>query len=198
MTAATPTIALHPRDPRSLQLAIAKNIHRLRGIAGKMLGNPHDAEDAVQDALLRAHRALPQFRGESSLFTWLYRITLSSASNMLRQRRRRLTHETTVNHEPSADTQQPEGVELETPESALATRRLHALVRDVFARLPEDQRVALELREVDGLSYDEIAAQTGAPVGTVRSRIFRARERIAVEIKSQTEVVFRHRAAPRD
>jgi RNA polymerase sigma-70 factor (ECF subfamily) len=145
----------------------------------RYLRDPADAEDVAQEAFIKAYRALPQFRGDSAFYTWLYRIAINTAKNALAARDRQ-----PVSYE--FDTQQGEdGPDMisrlkdpETPEGLALTEEIRETVNAAIVALPEDLRTAIVLRELEGLSYEEIAASMDCPVGTVRSRIFRAREAI--------------------
>ena len=137
-----------------------------------------EAEDVAQEAFIKAYRALPSFRGDSAFYTWLYRIAINTAKNTLVSNKRRPIDD-------DLDLQDPEQYALharltdgETPEHLVLTEEIRQTVNGAMAELPEDLRTAIVLREIDGLSYEEIAASMDCPVGTVRSRIFRAREAI--------------------
>jgi RNA polymerase sigma-70 factor (ECF subfamily) len=141
--------------------------------------NPAEAEDVAQEAFIKAYRALPQFRGDSAFYTWLYRIAINTAKNAVVSRDRspvEFDHDA-QNSDESYD-MQSRLKDSETPEGLVLTDEIRGTVNSAIDALPEDLRTAIVLRELEGLSYEEIAAAMACPVGTVRSRIFRAREAI--------------------
>jgi RNA polymerase sigma-70 factor (ECF subfamily) len=160
-------------------LLVLKYQHKVVKLVMRYLRDPADAEDVAQEAFIKAYRALPQFRGDSAFYTWLYRIAINTAKNALAARERQ-----PVSYE--FDTQQGEdGPDVisrlkdpETPEGLALTEEIRETVNAAIVALPEDLRTAIVLRELEGLSYEEIAVSMDCPVGTVRSRIFRAREAI--------------------
>ena len=165
-------------DRRAFDLLFARYQHKILNLVGRYLRDPQDVEDVTQEAFIKAFRALPRFRGDSAFYTWLYRIAINTAKNHLVARSRRPPG-TDVDVE---DAQFMDGADLlkesESPESALARDELSQAIDDAIGRLPDDLRSAVTLREFDGLSYEQIAEIMDCPVGTVRSRIFRARESI--------------------
>ncbi len=169
-------------DRRAFDLLFLKYRHRIHSLASRFVRDPDEVQDVVQEAFIKAYRALGSFRGESAFYTWLYRIAINTAKNYLVSRSRR---------PPGADIdiEDAEHVDggwalrdIDDPESQLMTEQLRQAIEEAIRRLPEDLRVALTLREFDGLSYEEIAAAMQCPVGTVRSRIFRAREAVDADI----------------
>jgi RNA polymerase sigma-70 factor (ECF subfamily) len=160
-------------------LLVLKYQHKVVKLVMRYLRDPADAEDVAQEAFIKAYRALPQFRGDSAFYTWLYRIAINTAKNALAARERQ-----PVSYE--FDTQQGEDgpdeisrlKDPETPEGLALTEEIRETVNAAIVALPEDLRTAIVLRELEGLSYEEIAVSMDCPVGTVRSRIFRAREAI--------------------
>ncbi|MGB2129860.1 MAG: RNA polymerase sigma factor RpoE [Marinobacterium sp.] len=169
-------------DKRAFDLLVKQYQHKIIGLIGRYVYDSHEAMDIAQEAFIKAYRALPGFRGDSAFYTWLYRIAINTAKNHLVSRGRR-----PPDVDVDVDDAQYLGAEsqlrdLDTPESSLYRDELEKVVRDTLDRLPEDLRVALTLREFDGMSYEDIANVMGCPVGTVRSRIFRAREAIDREI----------------
>jgi RNA polymerase sigma-70 factor (ECF subfamily) len=143
----------------------------------------NEAEDIVQDALMSAFGSLKHFRGDSSFFTWLYRIAINSAKHSWNQSARRLPRFSDISDTSDNDHMLDDReIDLETPEALMESRQILRLLNDVIERLPPEQREALLLRELDGLSYEEIAAAMHCPVGTVRSRVSRAREAISAAI----------------
>ncbi len=137
-----------------------------------------EAEDIAQEAFIKAYRALPSFRGDSAFYTWLYRIAINTAKNSLVSTKRRLIDYDLDLQDPEQYALQARLTDGETPEHLVLTEEIRETVNGAMAELPEDLRTAIVLREIDGLSYEEIAASMDCPVGTVRSRIFRAREAI--------------------
>jgi RNA polymerase sigma-70 factor (ECF subfamily) len=169
-------------DKRAFDLLVKQYQHKIIGLIGRYVYDQHEALDVAQEAFIKAYRALPGFRGDSAFYTWLYRIAINTAKNHLVARNRR-----PPDVDVDVDDAQYLGTEnelrdLETPENALYRDELERVVKQTLDRLPEDLRVALTLREFEGMSYEDIANVMDCPVGTVRSRIFRAREAIDKEI----------------
>lgn len=165
-------------DKRAFDLLFARYQHKIGNLVARYLRNPQDVEDVTQEAFIKAFRALPRFRGDSAFYTWLYRIAINTAKNHLVARGRRPPG-VDVDVE---DAEFMDGADLlkegESPESALARDELSAAIDEAIGQLPDDLRSAVTLREFDGLTYEQIAEIMECPVGTVRSRIFRARESI--------------------
>ena len=165
-------------DKRAFDLLVLKYQHKLVKLVSRYVRDPSEVMDVVQEAFIKAYRALPSFRGESAFYTWIYRIAINTAKNYLVAQGRR-PPEWDID---SSDVDLIEGeTELKdnaTPERLLLRDEIEETVMDAIAQLPEDLRVAITLRELEGLSYEEIAEAMDCPVGTVRSRIFRAREAI--------------------
>jgi RNA polymerase sigma-70 factor (ECF subfamily) len=146
--------------------------------------DPAEVEDVTQEAFIKAYRALPSFRGESAFYTWLYRIAINTAKNYLVALGRRAPTTTGFDNEEAEGFEDAEQLrDANTPESELEGKQIAAVVNKAMDALPEDLRTAITLREIEGLSYDEIASVMNCPIGTVRSRIFRAREAIATELR---------------
>jgi RNA polymerase sigma-70 factor (ECF subfamily) len=163
-------------------LLVLKYQHKVVKLVMRYLRDPADAEDVAQEAFMKAYRALPQFRGDSAFYTWLYRIAINTAKNALAARDRNpvsyeLDMHNSHNGEESTD-MVSRLKDPETPEGLALTEEIRNTVNAAIEALPEDLRTAIVLRELEGLSYEEIAASMDCPVGTVRSRIFRAREAI--------------------
>lgn len=175
-------------DKTAFDLLVLKYQHRIVKLVGRYVREPADALDVMQDAFIKAYRALPNFRGESAFYTWLYRIAINTAKNHLVAAARRPSD---VDLGSNEDGEQFEIEEmqatLETPERLLLTEEIRLTVIDAIEKLPEDLRTAIVLREVDGLSYEEIATAMDCPIGTVRSRIFRAREAVDLRLKPLLE-----------
>ena len=165
-------------DKRAFDVLVLKYQHKLVKLVSRYVRDPSEVMDVVQEAFIKAYRALPSFRGESAFYTWIYRIAINTAKNYLVAQGRRPPD----GDIDSSDVDQIEGeTELKdnaTPERLLLRDEIEETVMDAIAQLPEDLRVAITLRELEGLSYEEIAEAMDCPVGTVRSRIFRAREAI--------------------
>lgn len=156
---------------------------RLTRLVSRFVHDPTEVEDVVQESFIKAYRALPQFRGESAFYTWLYRIGVNTAKNYLATEARQVS--TPIEFE-IANIELHDGEhshDITTPEAVLASKQIANTVNEAMDELPPDLRVALALREIDGLSYLEIARIMACPVGTVRSRIFRAREAIAERLE---------------
>jgi RNA polymerase sigma-70 factor (ECF subfamily) len=168
----------------AFDLLVAKYQRRLMRLLARLLNDPAEAEDVVQETFIKAYRALRHFRGDAAFYTWLYRIGINTARNALLMRKRN-TNAGPV--EPSLA--RPDGAEDErlrditTPESMLASKQIAQTVNAAMDALPIDLRTAIALREIEGLSYEEISQIMGCPIGTVRSRIFRAREAIARKLR---------------
>lgn len=169
-------------DKRAFDLLVKQYQHKIIGLIGRYVYDQHEALDVAQEAFIKAYRALPGFRGDSAFYTWLYRIAINTAKNHLVARNRRPPDVDVDVDDAQYLGAESELRELETPENALYRDELERVVKQTLDRLPEDLRVALTLREFEGMSYEDIANVMDCPVGTVRSRIFRAREAIDKEI----------------
>jgi RNA polymerase sigma-70 factor (ECF subfamily) len=162
----------------AFDLLVLRYQHKVVKLVARLLRDPTEAEDVAQEAFVKAYRALGSFRGDSAFYTWLYRIAVNTGRNAMASRRRRpLDYEADLSETEQADVDSRLR-HSDTPEAAVLSEEIHATVNHAVAALPEDLRTAIILREVEGLSYEEIAAAMDCPVGTVRSRIFRAREAI--------------------
>lgn len=171
-------------DKRAFELLVLKYQRKLMRLVLYFVKDHAEAEDIVQETYIKAYRALPNFRGESAFYTWLYRIGVNTAKNYLMSQRRRVPTTTDTNSQDAETLEDADGLrETTTPESVLESKQLAKTVNDAMGSLPEELRVAISLREIEGLSYDEIAELMGCPIGTVRSRIFRARDAIANKIR---------------
>lgn len=176
-------------DKQAFDLLVLKYQHRIIKLVSRYIRDPSDALDVTQDAFLKAYRALPNFRGESAFYTWLYRIAINTAKNYLVMQSRHL-----LETEVTPESEEGEQFEFEstlkeysTPENMVLTDEIQATIVAAIDDLPDDLRTAILLREVEGLSYEEIANVMGCPVGTVRSRIFRARESVDNRLKPLLE-----------
>jgi RNA polymerase sigma-70 factor (ECF subfamily) len=160
-------------------LLVLKYQHKVVKLVMRYVREPADAEDVAQEAFIKAYRALPQFRGDSAFYTWLYRIAINTAKNALAARDRNpVSFELDTQNNDESDGLVNRLRDPETPEGLALTEEIRETVNHAIESLPEDLRTAIVLRELEGLSYEEIAASMDCPVGTVRSRIFRAREAI--------------------
>ncbi|GAA4088861.1 RNA polymerase sigma factor RpoE [Zhongshania borealis] len=172
-------------DKRAFDLLVLKYQHKIFGLISRYVKDNDEIQDVAQEAFVKAYRALPKFRGDSAFYTWLYRIAINTAKNYLVARNRRPPGVDV----DAADAEYFDGPsalkDIETPENHLFGEELKKVVQDAIKALPEDLRSALSLREFDGLSYEDIASVMDCPVGTVRSRIFRAREALDMRIKAQ-------------
>ncbi|AYK19301.1 RNA polymerase sigma factor RpoE [Aeromonas veronii] len=174
-------------DKAAFNLLVKKYQHKVVNLVARYVNNPGDVPDVAQEAFIKAYRALPTFRGESAFYTWLYRIAVNTAKNYLTSQGRR---------PPSSDVEANEAEsygggealqEVSTPENLALTDEIKRTVFSAIEALPEDLRTAITLRELEGLSYEEIAEIMDCPVGTVRSRIFRAREAIDKKLQPLIE-----------
>ena len=163
----------------AFDLLVRKYQHKVISLVGRFVRSPEEAEDVAQEAFVKAYRALANFRGDSAFYTWLYRIAVNTAKNHLVAQGRQVST-VDVETEDAEQFASADGLrEYDTPEGLLLSRELAEYINKALTALPEDLRMAVTLREFEGLSYDEIAQVMECPVGTVRSRIFRAREAIA-------------------
>ncbi len=171
-------------DQQAFGLLVVKYQRKLMRLVMRLVRDPAEAEDVTQEAFIKAYRALPGFRGESAFYTWLYRIGVNAAKNWLVANGRRAPMASGVGSEEAESYDNGELLrDADTPERILMSRQIAETVNGAMDRLPEDLRTAITLREIDGLSYEEIANAMNCPIGTVRSRIFRAREAIAEQLK---------------
>lgn len=170
-------------DKPAFDLLVRKYQHKIAKLVSRYVYDRAEVEDVTQEAFIKAYRAIRGFRGESAFYTWLYRIAINSAKNHLVAQGRQVPGSDIDAEE--AELVDTSGVlrEVNTPEHALLTSEIAETVRGAIEALPEDLRTAIVLREIEGLSYDEIAVAMDCPIGTVRSRIFRAREAIDRELK---------------
>ncbi len=174
-------------EKAAFDLLVLKYQHRIVKLVSRYVREPSDALDVTQETFLKAYRALPNFRGDSAFYTWVYRIAINTAKNYLVSLSRRPLEVELENDNGSTLDVQSLQKNLDTPEHLLLTDEIRETILDAMARLPDDLREAITLREVDGLSYEEIAEAMSCPIGTVRSRIFRARDAIDQRIKPLME-----------
>ncbi len=171
-------------DKRAFELLVLKYQRKLGRLLSRFVRDAAEVEDVTQEAFIKAYRALPSFRGESAFYTWLYRIGINTAKNYLVALGRRAPTTTGFDNEEAEGFEDAEQLrDANTPESELEGKEIAATVNRAMDALPADLRTAITLREIEGLSYEEIASAMNCPVGTVRSRIFRARDAIAAELR---------------
>jgi len=165
-------------DKKAFDLLVLKYQQKIANLISRYIRDPHEVLDVTQEAFIKAYRAIPQFRGDSAFYTWLYRIAINTAKNYLVAQGRRPPMDDV---EAETAEQMDIGVRLKetgTPENLVLTEEISMTVQQAIEDLPEDLRTAIILRELEGMSYEEIANAMSCPVGTIRSRIFRAREAI--------------------
>ena len=171
-------------DKKAFELLVVKYQRKLMRLISRLIRDQVEAEDVVQEAFIKAYRALPQFRGDSAFYTWLYRIGINTAKNYLVTQGRRAPTSTEADVEEAETFDDGDQLrDINTPESMLATKQIAETVNLAMEVLPEELRIAITLREIEGLSYEDIAEAMHCPIGTVRSRIFRAREAIAEKLR---------------
>ena len=177
-------------DKKAFELLVIKYQRRIQRLIGRMVRDVDLVEDIAQETFIRAYRALAQFRGDAQFYTWLYRIAINTAKKALMDLKRNPT--VSENYFKSDDDDETSPVEneltsSETPDAVLASKEIAQIINTALEALPEELRMAITLREIEGLSYEEISDAMNCPIGTVRSRIFRAREAISVKIKPLLE-----------
>ena len=177
-------------DQRAYELLVIKYQRRIERLIGRMVRDTDLVQDIAQETFIRAYRALHQFRGEAQFYTWLYRIAINTAKKSLLELKRDPTISESYwasDDDDETSWQKQEPTSDETPESVLAAKEIAAVVNAAMDELPPDLKQALVLREIEGLSYEEIAVAMNCPIGTVRSRIFRARDTVSGKIKPLLE-----------
>jgi RNA polymerase sigma-70 factor (ECF subfamily) len=171
-------------DKLAFELLVNKYERKLQRLLSRLVRDPAEVEDVTQEAFIKAYRALPSFRGESAFYTWLYRIGINTAKNYLVAMGRRAPTSTEYDSEEAESFEDGDQLrDVNTPEAELMTKQIANTVNETMLELPEELRMAITLREIEGLSYDDIATIMNCPIGTVRSRIFRARETIAERLR---------------
>ncbi len=171
-------------DKRAFELLVEKYQRKLGRLLARFIRDPAEVEDVTQEAFIKAYRALPAFRGDSAFYTWLYRIGINTAKNYLMALGRRAPTSTEVEAEDAEGFEDGEQLrDINTPESMLLSAEIARTVNATIDELPEELRTAIQLREIEGMSYEDIARIMDCPIGTVRSRIFRAREAIAERLR---------------
>ncbi|MCC7067330.1 MAG: RNA polymerase sigma factor RpoE [Burkholderiales bacterium] len=174
-------------DKRAFDLLVLKYQRKVQRLVARYVRDSGEVDDVVQEAFIKAYRALPGFRGEAAFYTWIYRIAINCAKNYLASPGRRIIAQSDLVNDDDDDAESFErqsGLhDVATPDAEYASKEIAETVNRAMAALPEELRVAITLREIEGMSYDEIAEAMDCPIGTVRSRIFRARDAIAAELR---------------
>jgi RNA polymerase sigma-70 factor, ECF subfamily len=171
-------------EKQAFALLVAKYQRKLGRLLSRFIRDPAEVEDVAQEAFIKAYRALPSFRGDSAFYTWLYRIGINTAKNYLVAMGRRAPTTTEFDSEEAENFEDGDQLrDLNTPEAELMTKQIASTVNPTMEELPEELRTAITLREIEGMSYEDIASVMNCPIGTVRSRIFRARETIAERLR---------------
>ncbi len=171
-------------DKRAFELLVEKYRRKIGRLLSRMVRDPEEVEDIAQETFIKAYRALPQFRGDAAFYTWLYRIAVNTAKNYLAARNRNmLTVSEVAGDEEEGGEDRYTAPDIDTPDAQLLSKQIAYAVNEAVEALPEELRTAITLREIEGMSYEEIANAMGCPIGTVRSRIFRAREAIAAKLR---------------
>ncbi len=171
-------------DKKAFDLLVLKYQRKVMSIIARLVRQPAEIEDIAQETFIKVYRAIPNFKGESAFYTWLYRIAVNCTHTYVEKNlKRSLLPDEKITLDEGTFALNPSLIDSHTPESHLVNQEIVQVIAQSMAELPEELRRALELRELEGLSYDEIAEQMQTPVGTVRSRIFRAREAIAARLK---------------
>ena len=181
-------------DKRAFDFLVNKYQRRLARLLSRFIRDPAEIEDVTQEAFIKAYRALPSFRGDSAFYTWLYRIAINTAKNYLVARDRRAPTSTEFDaDEAEAFEDASQLHDINTPERVLHSKQIGQTVNAAMEALPDELRNAIVLREIEGLSYEEIALEMNCPIGTVRSRIFRAREAVAERLRPLLDTAPEHR-----
>ena len=170
-------------DKKAFDLLVLKYQYKVMGLIGRYVSDKHEVMDVAQESFIKAYRAIGNFRGESAFYTWLYRIAVNTAKNYLVGRNRRPPSSDVALDDEEEYTVFDALADVDTPDATLNKDRLEAAIYETIEQLPEELKTAIRLREFDGLSYEDIAQIMGCPVGTVRSRIFRARDAIEKRIR---------------
>ena len=171
-------------DKHAFELLVSKYQRKLARLLSRFIRDATEVEDVTQEAFIKAYRALPTFRGDSAFYTWLYRIGINTAKNYLVAMGRRAPTTTDIEAEDAEGFEDGDQLrDLNTPENQMMSKQVAETVNQTLQELPEELRTAITLREIEGLSYEDIANIMNCPIGTVRSRIFRAREAIAEQLR---------------
>ena len=176
-------------DQSAFDQLVSKYQRKLGRLLSRFIRDSAEVEDVTQEAFIKAYRALPSFRGDSAFYTWLYRIGINTAKNYLVAQGRRAPTSTQFDSEEAETFESADQLrDINTPESLLMSKQIGETVNAAIDALPEELRRAIVLREIDGLSYEEIAEMMDCPIGTVRSRIFRAREAVALKLRPLLDI----------
>ena len=176
-------------DRHAFDQLVSKYQRKLGRLLSRFIRDSAEIEDVTQEAFIKAYRALPSFRGDSAFYTWLYRIGINTAKNDLVAQGRRAPTSTQFDSEEAETFESADQLrDINTPESLLMSKQIGETVNSAIDALPEELRRAIVLREIDGLSYEEIADMMDCPIGTVRSRIFRAREAVALKLRPLLDI----------
>ncbi|MGH8677076.1 MAG: RNA polymerase sigma factor RpoE [Burkholderiales bacterium] len=171
-------------DKQAFELLVAKYQRKLARLLSRFIRDPAEVQDVAQEAFIKAYRALPSFRGDSAFYTWLYRIGINTAKNYLVALGRRAPTTTEFDSEEAENFDDGDQLrDVNTPEAEMMSKQIASTVNQTMEELPEELRTAITLREIEGMSYEDIASVMNCPIGTVRSRIFRARETIAARLR---------------
>jgi RNA polymerase sigma-70 factor (ECF subfamily) len=171
-------------DKKAFDLLVLKYQRKIIRLLSRMIRDQNEIEDVAQEAFIKAYKALPQFRGDSAFYTWLYRIAINTARNWMSQNSRRPSApNSNVAENDETFSEIDNLTDSNSPEAEMVTREIAASVNETIEALPEELRRAIVMREIDGMSYEDIALAMNCPIGTVRSRIFRAREAIASKLR---------------
>lgn len=173
-------------DKRAFELLVLKYQRKVERLLSRIIRDQAEIEDVSQEAFIKAYRALANFRGDSAFYTWLYRIAVNTAKNYLISQGRRAPTSTEFDAEEAEGFEEATGLrDIATPDAQLMSKQIGEIVNKTIEALPDELRTAITLREIDGMSYEEIAQIMDCPIGTVRSRIFRAREAVAEQLRPQ-------------
>lgn len=171
-------------DKHAFELLMEKYRRKIGRLLSRMVRDPEEVEDIAQETFIKAYRALPQFRADAAFYTWLYRIAVNTAKNYLAARNRNmLTVSDVMGEDEEGGEERYAAPDIDTPDAQLLSKQIAYAVNEAVEALPEELRTAITLREIEGMSYEDIATFMGCPIGTVRSRIFRAREAIAAKLR---------------
>ncbi len=181
-------------DKAAFGLLVSKYQRKLGRLLSRFVRDHAEVEDVTQEAFIKAYRALPSFRGDSAFYTWLYRIGINTAKNYLVAKNRRAPTSTEFDSEEAESFESADQLrDINTPDRLLQSKQIGETVNSAMDALPEELRNAIMLREIEGMSYEDIAVEMGCPIGTVRSRIFRAREAVAEKLRPLLDTAPDHR-----
>ncbi len=173
-------------DKKAFELLVIKYQRKVERLLSRIIRDQAEVEDVAQESFIKAYRALANFRGDSAFYTWLYRISVNTAKNYLISQGRRAPTSTEFDAEEAEGFEDASGLrDIATPDAELMSKQIGAIVNKTIDALPDELKTAITLREIDGMSYEEIAQIMDCPIGTVRSRIFRAREAVALQLRPQ-------------